>query len=553
MKAEDQNMDDQFRKVAGEIKFPYRAEFWNEVESQLADDSMDSAFQKAAGSHSVIPAFSFKDDIADAYLDDAFNTASNNFEAKYDSAYWQEFLQNESVIEQDLAFNAAANALTTDYHATYWTDADIALQNEGLHYEYQTAFWNEARQLLDKSDRRIFFVRWASVASILLLLSLSGVYYNSISHNAFDHVATLKNGSVGHGFLVNGNENLFSVTNTEMGSSSSSQTDAGLQGSSDESTVIFDVQIQNEQFSNNDDNNFADNNISPDDIVVQQEFQPDTEMDNTPAVNADNDVLTSDGLSDESQIDSLMQNTSEDIGFSLIKNQVRPNEIITEKPVAPLVEIKKLELTPTHQLSFVVNAGLGNKYNKVDFMPSLRTSFGFEYMRTSYGRFHNFEFGGSVTMNHARQKDFGTERRVSVFNAEGGVDKFWYKLQLKDMIYTNVSGIVSMNLNQRQKVRLSFGLDYLMFVQSNMSYQDDLDKGITTVNNNWGVKDGLSKLDLTLGAGYQYQFSQRFTGMANASLGFLDRTDDIFIEKSFFDQEMSVTLGVKYTFLQKSR
>jgi hypothetical protein len=173
-------------------------------------------------------------------------------------------------------------------------------------------------------------------------------------------------------------------------------------------------------------------------------------------------------------------------------------------------------------------------------------------MHKGYGKMRNLEFGGAITINHARQNDFGTERRVNVFNKEGGVDKFWYKLQLKDMIYTSVSGVASYSLSRRQNLRLSLGVDYLLFVQSNMSYQVEADKGITTVNNNWGVKDGLNKFDLRMGVGYEYQFSQRFAGQVNGNFGFFDRTDDQFIEKSFFDQEMSITVGFKYTFLRKS-
>ena len=45
---------------------------------------------------------------------------------------------------------------------------------------------------------------------------------------------------------------------------------------------------------------------------------------------------------------------------------------------------------------------------------------------------------------------------------------------------------------------------------------DGVPAGITTVNNNWGVKDGLNKIDARIGVGYEWQFSNRFALQANA-------------------------------------
>ncbi len=103
----------------------------------------------------------------------------------------------------------------------------------------------------------------------------------------------------------------------------------------------------------------------------------------------------------------------------------------------------------------------------------------------------------------------------------------------------------------KHKLKLNLGVDYLVFVQSNMSYQVKPDEGITTVNNNWGVKDGLNKIDFRLGVGYEWQFSNRFAFQANASYGFLDRTDNTFMMNSISDHEMNVTIGLKYTFFRK--
>lgn len=552
MKADDQYMDDQFRKVAGEMKFPYRPEFWNEVESQLADDSMDAAFQKAATHVVALPSVSFSDDIADAYLDDAFSSASVAFSTEYNPEFFKEFKDQEAILEQDVAFLAAANSITADYHSAYWTDADAALQSEGLHYEYHSSYWDEAKQLLDRADRRMFFVRWSAVAGLLLLLSFGGLFQTGnktvIGNQNYLAVGKISanNGTQLAGEHEKNNSSIAISDNVTVFENNNSGTNSNS-NSSDHENIVIQRSTDSEQKIIPDPNEIDPNNVA---VVVND---PSTLEDPNGGVLTNTPPTTETGAENNGSIqqDPLAAEMNANLSFNFAKNKPAAR-IESERADAPVIEIQKFEKPASHEFSFIANGGVGNKYSKIDFVPSLRTSIGFEYMHIGYGRLRDLKFGASVSMNHARQSDFGTERRVSVYNTDGGVDKFWYKLQLKDMIYTNVSGIASYELSPKQNLRLSFGIDYLMFVQSNMSYQVESDKNITTVNNNWGVKDGLSKFDLRMGFGYEYQFSNRFAGQINGNLGFFDRTDDQFIDKSFFDQEMSVTVGVKYTFLRKS-
>ncbi|MBK6951326.1 MAG: hypothetical protein IPH24_04595 [Crocinitomicaceae bacterium] len=572
MKADDQNMDEQFRKAAAEIQFSYRTEFWNEVEAQLADDSMDSAFRSAAGNLIVAPAFSFDDDMADAYLDEAFSSAASTYAAEYSPNHWQEFLQKEAILEQDVAFMAAANSVTADYHSAFWSDADIALQNEGLHYEYQTAYWNEARQLLDRADRRIFFMRWSAVAAILLFLSVGAIYQSESLSGTSQGLLLTENNTVSKGQLfiaaresktdlISSNFAQFSMTHQDVvTTNSSAQLINGVNTKNQNTTddVSVNTNLENYQNSITTDTDNAnilveDRTESNDDALNQTVIDLSAGSglyENNDVTNTGTNVQSPE-LIMEQNADPLSEEITSDFGFSFSRNHFETN-LQSERLTAPTIEIKKLESTGSHKLSFTANAGVGNRYSKFDFTPSLRTTVGIEYMHKGYGKLRNLEFGGSITLYHTRQNDFGTERHVNVFNTDGGVDKFWYKLQLKDMIYSSVSGVASYALSRKQNVRFSVGVDYLMFVQSNMSYQLEADKGITTVNNNWGVKDGLNKFDLRMGLGYEYQFTQRFAGQVNGNFGFFDRTDDQFIEKSFFDQEMSITVGFKYTFLRKS-
>lgn len=557
MSGADQHMDAFFRKAAGEQQFPYKAEFWNDVEAQLNDASLDDAFKTAAGSVVVMPEMDLSEMMRDAFMDDAFKDAAANLNTLYPANAWNLFQQERAALEQDLSFQTAANSITADYHPVFWTDADQALQNEGLHYEYKAAYWNDARNLLDNADRKTFFFRWSAVAAVLLLLSFGGLYQSQQTDG-----------------------DALPLTADALSSQNS-------QGTHTNQTRAFEALSANLHTHSVETSHAQENLVSR--PVETDHLSAQTTAQRSDAVLTTGDLITT-NLSDRSAIagNPLLNNTPEtslpettqpvesnlagnDNPSATVNSLSGINETLDETTLqllpanhvnglnpevndvyaGPEIEIQRFKLNPTHTLSFTGNAGVGNRYGEASFTPSFRTSFGIEYKRTGFGRLRNVEFGGSLSMHHVRQNNFGTERRVSVFNVQGGVDKFWYKLQFKDMIYANASGIATYRLDGRNSVRLSFGVDYLVFAQSNMSYKVNADEGITTVNNNWGVKDGLSKVDLRLGLGYEFNITPRFAVQLNSSFGFFDRSDDAFITKNFFDHEMNATLGLKYTFLRK--
>lgn len=556
-------MDDYFRKAAGEQHFSYKPEFWNDVEAQLNDDSLDTAFKIAAGHTVAMPDMDLTGAIDDAFLDDAFKSAAENAAVDYPANAWNSFLSEAPIIEQDIAFNAAANSVTADYHPAFWSDADQALQNEGLHYEYKSAYWNEARNLLDHADRKVFFFRWSAVAAVLLLVSFGGIYQllngNRVPATLASHPTAPKaifsqfaDAETTQQTNLDNTSNRFENQVNEHVAESNNTTHnyTHSQAAQLNSTQSFDA--SNNVTENRNDLTGGTTGNDPNSTENNQTGIP-IDLANTAPQNQTDHSAVQTGIQYINE--PLLALEESDLNTNLLSlptNTVNElNQDVVSAYSGPPVEIKRFSLAPTHTLSFIGNAGVGNKYGVFEFTPTLRTSFGIEYKRTGFGRLRNFEFGGTASLNHVRQNDFGTEGRVSVFNLQGGVDKFWYKLQLKDMIYANVSGLASYRLNAKNSLRVSLGVDYLVFVQSNMSYKVKADEEITTVNNNWGVKEGLNKLDLRFGFGYEYAFTQRFTIQMNGSFGFFDRSDNEFISDNTFDHEMNATVGLKYTFLRK--
>ena len=167
-------MDEAFKKASRETKAVYNASFWEEAEAKLNDASLDDAFRAAALGAVAAPAFVPGEGIDDMFMDAAFVDASTEIAVKYDPSFYEQFKASEAHLEMDEAFQAAAAATVVDYAPQYWDAADQALQNEGLHYDYQSAYWTEAKKLLDKSDRKGFFIGWTAVAAGLIMISLLG-------------------------------------------------------------------------------------------------------------------------------------------------------------------------------------------------------------------------------------------------------------------------------------------------------------------------------------------------------------------------------------------
>jgi hypothetical protein len=606
MSAEDLYMDDSFRKAAGEIKLSYNKSFWKDAEKHLDDSSLDAAFQNAASVSAFMPEMNIADTVSDAFMDEAFKSAAQTVQVDFTSAHWNQFSTDRSEIEQNVSFADAANSVIADYHAAFWMDADQALQNEGLHYEYRSSYWNDAKVLLDKSDRSVFFKRWSAVAALLLLFSVGGIYstlnnesdetsVNENSNNAqienTDIILPVENSNHTIGkedFLVdsdqsqvqttaqlNENQNSSEIVSATQNNSEIESEVSGVDLNEINSDVVLSTELSAENSTENTNSfehlseqvieNNSENNEnltvvhSDQNSEAENQNMSDTETEanvEQSAINLNEEVVLISSENQESinSDNSINNEINVEMDESLIRlpgADIASNHSVLVAYNGPKIEITRFRLKPTHTLSFYGHAGVGNKYNASEFTPTFRTNFGLEYRRSGFGKMRNFEFGAIAGFNHVRQRDFGTERRVSVFTLDGGTDKLWYKLQLKDMIYANLSGLMSYNISSKHKLNFSAGLDYLVFVQSNMSYKTNSEEGIKTVNNNWGVKDGLNKLDLRIGIGYEFALTKNIALSANGSFGFFDRSENNFMDSNIFDQELSVTAGIKYTFLRK--
>lgn len=580
----DKHMDNQFRKMSEELQATYHKDYWNEAANLMDNGSLDDAFREAAANYSAAEIGGMdlaSGSLSDAFMDEAFREAAADVAIPYQSAYWNELQENLTDIEMSEAFHQASNSVKAQYNPSFWGDADAALQEEGLHYEYKSAYWNEAKDLLDKADRRSFFYRWGGVATLLLLISALG--WNELAGNYYTQNFRELNGvSADRGWM---NERDLTTTENAV-NEMVMPSDFVEQGQ----PQAEDVQEQSSVAEINDGTHevptstnatgvtqpsTADINDGLNEALVNE--APENSSHNPPAP-ANEFINQTDvdhqhvEVSNTSQFNHSFMNDArdEDSEEMLMKpvpfefNPVNipsmgievakvPQSWPSQKTPAPLA-FKNRPKMVRHDLAITGRVGIGNSYGIESFISTPRYSAGLEYTRSNSGRFRRIELGFNVLMNYSTHENVRKEIKVDSFLVDGSSKNYWVSLRVFDLFYTNANALVNFKLNRKNKIRFGFGLERLTLVQSNMSYKTGDVSGLQTVNNNWGVRRGITNWDYRFTLGYEYRLNKRLSMNVLGTLGMADRTsNDFYSEPPIFDREMNVMFGVKYDILTRIR
>jgi hypothetical protein len=539
MAEKDKHIDEAFKNMSEKYNVSYSSAFWDEAKTKLDDSLLDDAFKAAAAGVVTSPSFEATDGVDDMFMDSAFVDASVSQVASYEPSFFEQFIANEGDISMDEAFAEASVASVANYAPEYWPDANEALIDEGLHFEYQSSYWKEAKRLLDKQDRRLFFLKWSSVAAVLLLISFSGQFLNPIPVEIDGMLAnSSQEGLMDYESTHLSNMNIYAAHEALMADKEFANY-ISLNGLSQNTTGSEDLAIKANESNVNVEHSYSVDESNTSELLSNNESNV-IHSD----VNSFESIGINHGLAEQNKIE-------DEVTFMNIGTHLKtPIKHIGYTRFNPLIKINPPPPSTMHSLGVIVESGIGNRWGDFSFMPTLRTGIGIEYLASSGKKFRNFEFGGNFKVNHIRQSQLGAEERSDVYDVQGNVTKYWRKLQLKDMIYTNINGLVNYRIAVDHKLKFGVGIDYLVGVRSNMSYVDDFTSEITTVNNNWGVKEGVNKVDLKLSIGYEYEISERFKLQINSSFGVFDRTDDSFLNDPSSDREINVMMGLKYNFLK---
>lgn len=564
MSVEDSHMDEIFRRMSVGFQATYHEEFWSEAQRQLDNEALDQAFRNAAENVEHVPNFELnRERLSDDFLDDAFRDAASSVAVVYDQDYWKDFAVNEPILILDEAFADASKQIVVNYSPLFWGEANSALEKEGLHHEYHHAYWNEARDLLDKEDRKLFFTKWTSVAIVLLLISFFGMNSNyEFNHTKINRIE-LKSSSANNQLIAVYDEQedqqivetVFNEFVNEVTRESSNyfvKKESVIQGNNSLLMGVLHEKVNDEQESGIVQNELKE--IIPNEAPIDKMVDLGVEKKGgINSVEANESVLVSAQVNDI-PLEHLDENR-------LLKNEITLLPVFKEEHALTAhakIDFKPLELKPFHQISLVGLAGLGQNYGLNTYIFTKRFGAHFEYIYTgskgyrAVNRAH-IEWGAQFGFNYVQCDGLGIENQVKLFKDNGEVEKYWRNLQIFDLFYGTASVFANYSFYPNHKLKLGVGVDRLIGVQSNMAFRMDDDKGIQTVNNNWGVKDGIADLDFKFSLGYEFLINRNWAFQLNLSSGILNRTNkDFFIApKGRRDLERNLTIGIRRTLFTK--
>lgn len=565
----NRHMDEQFRRMSEELHANYRKEYWDEVSRLMENDSLDKAFREAASAYTANEVDGAKlasESLGDAFMDDAFREAASKVSIPYQSAYWNELEANRSDIEMDEAFHQASGALKANYNPIFWGDADAALKEEGLHYEYKSAYWNEARDLLDKADRRSFFYRWSGVAALLLLISFVGL-------NEFGVVEFTQNikGLDGNKDLasqlvygnqtefngvIDENEQLVAITNEDV-NDANNPAESQFMNADDRGEAYDqnnDERVESSIVEQGIENDLVEENEELTEVILHdvvynsEELGTDEQLENRGSIG----VSDNNHLNNSTETDEFVFNQIRIEPLSVGVSKINQNFVQSISFRPPVIE-KQPSLTK-HSLAIIGRVGLGNSYGFESITTTPRYAAGLEYSVNGSGLLRNFEFGINTMLNYSTHENVRKEIKVDSFLLDGSSKNYWVSLRVFDLFYVNTNAFINYRIGLKHKVRFGMGVERLALVQSNMSYKIGDETGLETFNNNWGVKRGIAQWDLRCSFGYEYRLNKNLSMNVIGAFGFADRTaNDFYSLEPIMDREMNIMFGVKYNLLTRIR
>ncbi len=570
-----ENMDNRFKSIENELTYKFDSKFWEQAENELNNAELDNAFVKAAEQTSTAPQFDFND-IDDAFLDDAFIEAAKNTQYDYNPSYWKDYTQVENTLYYNDAFVTATALSQVVYDPNYWKDADLALQKEGLHYEYKPEYWAEAEKLLIQDARKVFFLRWGVAAGILLLLSFLtfNINNNNIENQQLSKHQS-KNNKVETVSQSTHKNNLTVVKNKE----NQMQNNLDVHHSNVNSNHLSDEQNTN-HFSyksnqtslpaNSANHNLHLNNKTTDettknDVVnnnLLQEYNNKKEPSN---INApDNQISTivnktkSTIVNEEDKtftMDEEIEDVNKDMALIKLNNKI-VNHIYTPKKEIK-IEQNKIDLTvlntkPSHLLGVEVAKGIGNNFNNNNL--SFRNSMYLSYTLIPFTpKVKNLSYGLDVGIYHQNLNEYEYETNYKVYYVEGNVDNYWYKMVYKDLVYFSSRANLYYTITNKHQLKLGVGVDKLITSRIDMQYKINKDFSPQASTNQWGLNNAINDLDFSINLAYQLDISNNFAFIINAKHGILDKTNDEYLNRTKNDIDKSLLLGIKYTFFRSNK
>ena len=556
-----ENMDKRFKYIEEELNYNYDSSMWHEVESTLSDSALDNAFVNAANSTVFNSNIDFSS-VDNAFLDDAFIDAAKQTKVNYQTKYFNEFKAVESDLIQNDSFVHAATVASAVYSSKYWSDANLALQAEGLHHEYKSDYWREAERLLLKDQRKAFFWKWSTAATILILLSVLGFNLNQSSVNELANTSnskiennTNKQTHLADKNTIKNKSNSVNTNNVKIIDNSKSKVVTNNNDLADASNQKTNNNTLNSHKTNNININSDNSNLS--DKTKEFPNKNETNLINgtnktKPHSDISKDIVVNDNLvkpENENPQKSPLEISEYTTLEALVKMDRNLDVELNQTKLNENLVVNKIEYTPLnhiHQFAIKFEKGLGNSFGSTSNVISPRNAMYIDYRFNPIHRLKNIQFGVDLGMYHMNLDNYELEKNYSVYSIEGGVEHFWYRMTYKDLIYMSTKFNTYIDLGKRSKLRLGIGVDRLMTSRIRLEYKNEQTETVIDEGNEWGVNDGINKIDLNFGIGYELKLNSKFSFLIDSRVGTSDKTNNEYLKVKRNDKDLSIQFGIKY-------
>ncbi len=594
MSEENKHMDDSFKKMSEDLNASYDKSFWQDAKAGLENDALDDAFRNAAAQAGTTAGLALaSESLGDAFMDDAFQEAASQATATYSSAYWTALQASQPDLEMDDAFLSASKDLKASYSPVYWGAANSALEKEGLHYEYNSAYWNEAKTLLDNADKKSFFTKWTGVAALLLLVSLFGIYAGIADESGISGQrvanesgdlnltrlaalsATQSDNETAFVQLVNEGSNVTdenSANNTSNEQTSFATGNEGELSNSQNTDRLSNpndvdvVESGNTANSNLVEENSNPENVSLNPINVQNSNVVNRTPDRTPQNTNEGDPLNQGMQNNITNQNFGLNNLSEgnlepmhpEVNNTVENNRRTKNSFI-EKMALPvslttpssselanttLATIEAPKLRNVHTIALLAGVGKGIGYGSESTIWTNRVYGGIAYNTYGFGKLRKFDFGVNVMMNYSDHEDLRRRWTKQIYrdNAQTETNYLNYNVSELFSLSTNIN--MGYEFIPKHKIRLGMGLSKVVMansiVASNLTGTERennyvfLGSKSYISNSNNEVPEDFDVIDLNLTLGYEFQLNSRFSLQVTGKYGLFDRTNDAIFEGKGF-------------------
>ncbi|MCB0477060.1 MAG: PorT family protein [Crocinitomicaceae bacterium] len=399
--------------------------------------------------------------------------------------------------------------------------------NENQEFEFKDSYWDEMEAMLDAHDskkkkRRGAFI-WFSSASVViaLLFGLShfGVFSPMTPSSSKGSVAIDQENSA-QSVVIQASE-VDQKANLEENTPSVNDGKGSNQNGFVAQSKRADVAYHS--------NTKANKNLH------SKQNQEDLEVEKV-----ENHIVADQNLADPKMIKDQIVEDEELTSLAMIPVQEIPNNL----DQSIILENRKVKFQKTHHLFTNAEAGIVNKYG-----PNKGVSYGVSAGLGYELGFHKnlaFQVGAQLNYREGLSQNYVNESKIYGFKSQ----RYYQEVDYKGQFEIEIPVALKIKLN-RHSINAGVGTSFLLGVRSKVEQYIPESTGVENYSSNFGIKDGIRKLDVKLNLQYGYAVSRNLEFTAGVSAGLLDQTSNEFFGNTDKDLNMQFRAGIKYFFFNK--